>query len=197
MEIIRTFFQDALLLKPRVFGDQRGFFMESYNKNTMAGLGVTTEFVQDNHSLSKQKTLRGLHYQTHPGQAKLVRVTRGRVLDVFVDIRPQSPTLGKWDSVELSEENQYQLFLPVGFAHGFLTLSSEAEFLYKCSSVYNSQTEAGIRWDDPLLNIDWPCEEPLLSDRDRNNPGFDEYLAAINANSRFPGEGPAPVEGQS
>lgn len=130
------------------------------------------QFLQDNHSLSQQHTLRGLHYQRSPGQGKLVRCTRGRIWDVAVDLRPHSPTYGKWHGLELDSEQHQQFWIPPGFAHGFCVLSEVAEVQYKCTTTYNSQTEAGIAWDDPDLAISWPVERPILSERDQNNPLF-------------------------
>jgi dTDP-4-dehydrorhamnose 3,5-epimerase len=157
------------LLAPQVFEDHRGFFMESYNRRRLAELGIGDEFVQDNHSRSMRGVLRGLHYQIRQPQAKLVRVVRGRVFDVVVDIRRGSPTFGRWAGAELSEENRLQFFAPAGFAHGFLVLSEAAEFLYKCSEFYAADDERGLPWNDPDLAIGWPLDglEPVLSDRDR------------------------------
>ena len=156
------------LLAPDVYEDHRGFFMESYNRRTFASLDITDEFVQDNHSRSIRGVLRGLHYQLRQPQAKLVRATRGRVFDVVVDIRRGSPTFGRWVGAELSEDNRHQLYAPAGFAHGFLVLSENAEFQYKCSEFYSAADERGLPWDDPGLGIAWPLDEvvPVLSDRD-------------------------------
>lgn len=170
MRVIQTTLPGVLIVEPDVFEDARGFFFESYSQKKYAEYGITDTFVQDNHSLSVRGTLRGLHYQTAPGQAKLVRVARGSVLDVAVDIRWGSPTFGQWVGVELSAENKRQLYIPVGFAHGFCVTSEIAEFLYKCSSYYAPQLERGIAWDDPDLAIAWPVPDPVLSDRDRRHP---------------------------
>lgn len=170
MRAIETELPGVLIVEPDVFEDARGFFFESYSRKKYAALGIIDDFVQDNHSLSARGTLRGLHYQTAPGQAKLVRVTRGAVLDVAVDIRWGSPTFGRWVGVELSAENRRQLYIPVGFAHGFCVTSEVAEFLYKCSSYYAPTLERGIAWDDPDLAIVWPVADPVLSDRDRRHP---------------------------
>jgi len=158
------------LIAPEVHEDHRGFFMESYNRRRFAELGVTDEFVQDNHSRSVRGVLRGLHYQLGRPQAKLVRATRGRVFDVVVDIRRGSPTFGRWAGAELSEENQLQFYAPIGFAHGFLVLSETAEFQYKCSDFYSAADERGLPWDDPEIAIEWPLAglEPNLSERDCN-----------------------------
>ena len=157
------------LLAPTVIEDGRGFFMESYSRRDFAGLGISHEFVQDNHSRSTRGVLRGLHYQLAHAQAKLVRVTRGRVFDVVVDIRRGSPTFGRWAGAELSEDNHLCLFATEGFAHGFLVLSDIADFQYKCSDFYSALDERGLPWDDPEIGIDWPLDgrEPLLSERDR------------------------------
>jgi len=157
------------LLAPKVIADSRGFFMESYNRRDLSALGISHDFVQDNHSRSTRGVLRGLHYQLGHAQAKLVRVTRGRVFDVVVDIRRGSPTFARWAGVELSEDNRLCLFAEEGFAHGFLVLSEIADFQYKCSDFHSAEDERGLPWDDPEIGIDWPLDgiEPALSDRDR------------------------------
>lgn len=161
-----------LLVEPTVFPDDRGFFLESYNRGGFEAVGITCEFVQDNHSRSNRGILRGMHYQTQPGQAKLVRVSEGKIFDVAVDIRPESDTFGKWEGVELDSESHRQLFVPVGFAHGFCVLSEYADVLYKLSAPYDPTTEAGFRWDDAEIGIDWPVTEPVLSARDRSSESF-------------------------
>lgn len=168
--------KDIILVKPKVFGDNRGFFLESYKKSDFFANGITVEFNQDNHSKSAAHVLRGLHYQAKPyGQAKLVRCTKGRIYDVAVDIRPDSKTFGKYVKVELSEENKYMLFIPDGFAHGFVVLSKEAEILYKASGEYNSQADRGVLWNDKDINIDWGIDfEPILSDKDNVQPKLSE-----------------------
>jgi dTDP-4-dehydrorhamnose 3,5-epimerase len=173
MRVIETSLPEVLLLEPDIFGDSRGFFMETYHAKKFAELGITNVFIQDNHSLSKQGTLRGLHYQLDHPQAKLCRVVRGQVLDIAVDIRQGSPTFGQWVSAILSAENKRQIFIPRGFAHGFFVLSSEAEFLYKCDEVYVPNDQRGILWNDPEIGIDWQIarkSEVLLSDKDRALP---------------------------
>jgi dTDP-4-dehydrorhamnose 3,5-epimerase len=177
MEITKTPLAGLLILKPRLFQDDRGWFLESYNKQTFAIAGVADVFVQDNHSSSVRNTLRGLHFQTHPGQAKLIRCTSGSIWDVAVDIRPASATFGKHFGAELSAQDHSQLFIPVGFAHGFLVLSESAEVQYKCSNVYNAATESGIQWDDPELAVAWPLgsETPVVSERDKRNQSFEEF----------------------
>lgn len=170
MEVIQTPFQGVLVLKPKVHEDERGFFIESYSKRTLAEIGITTSFVQDNHSRSRHNTLRGMHYQSDPGQAKLLRVVSGEIWDVVVDLRRQSPTYGKWFAQTLSAENFLQLYVPVGFAHGFCVLSDSADLLYKCSSFYAPHAERGLAWDDPTIAIPWPIDDPVLSARDRTHP---------------------------
>lgn len=165
-----------LLVTPQVFRDGRGFFMESWRETLWSERGIGPTFVQDNHSASVGGTLRGLHYQTTPGQGKLVRCTAGKIWDVAVDLRPDSPTHGQWCGVELNAETHRQLWIPVGFAHGFCVLSESAEVQYKCTAVYNPATEAGIAWDDSDLAIAWPISSPLLSERDTRNPPFRKAL---------------------
>jgi dTDP-4-dehydrorhamnose 3,5-epimerase len=168
MQFIETSLKGAWLIKPKVFRDDRGFFLESYSEKVFAENGIDAKFVQDNHSLSVKKgVLRGLHFQLPPNeQAKLVRVTRGKVLDVIVDIRKNSPTFGKWESFELTSENFEMLFIPRGFAHAFLTLEDNTEFMYKVDGFYAPESDSGIIWNDPTLNIDWPIKNPMLSEKD-------------------------------
>ena len=170
MRVIPTALPGVLIIEPQVFADRRGFFLESYNLARYAEHGIDVAFVQDNHSRSTRGTLRGLHYQAPPGQAKLVRVTAGEVFDVAVDIRWGSPTYGHWVGVTLSAENHRQLYIPTGFAHGFCVVSESADFLYKVTSYYDPTAERGVAWDDPALGIEWPVEDPILSDRDRQHP---------------------------
>lgn len=156
-----------LIVEPRVFGDDRGFFLEAYKKTDFVSNGIDVEFMQDNHSLSSKWVLRGLHYQKPPfAQAKLVRVVQGTIWDVAVDIRKKSPTYKKWIAVELSGENRKMFFIPEGFAHGFIALTDEVQLMYKCSNEYSMQHDAGIIWNDPELAIKWPVANPLLSDKD-------------------------------
>lgn len=164
-----------LLLSPTIHRDARGFFLETYNEARYQEAGVHCKFIQDNHSKSVAGTLRGMHFQSQPGQAKLVRVVVGRIFDVAVDIRPDSPTFGKWTGVYLDAESHAQLFIPVGFAHGFCVISPVAEVLYKCSSLYDPKTETGFAWNDPDVGIVWPVTAPQLSGRDVAAPP----LAAI------------------
>jgi len=170
MRVIPTRLPDVKIIEPRVYPDERGFFFESYNQRAYTAQGLDDVFVQDNHSRSTRDTLRGLHYQVDPGQVKLVRVAVGAVWDVAVDVRFGSPTFGQWVGVELSAENRRQLYVPVGFAHGFCVLSDVAEFLYKVTTFYSPPDERGIAWDDPDLAISWPVAAPLLSPRDRQHP---------------------------
>lgn len=169
MNVIATPLEGLLLLEPRVFGDDRGFFYESFNARSFAELtGVQLPFVQDNHSRSAKGVLRGLHYQIQQAQGKLVRVTAGAVFDVAVDLRKSSPTFGRWYGVELSAENKRQLWIPPGFAHGFVVTSEHAEFLYKTTDYWAPAYERAIRWNDPAIGIDWPLDmEPLLSGKDQ------------------------------
>ena len=166
-----------LIIEPKVFGDNRGFFMESYNHAKFAEIGIDLTFVQDNHSRSARGVVRGLHYQINPGQDKLVRVIRGSVFDVVVDIRRKSPTFGRWEGFYLSEENRKQVFVPKGFAHGFCVTSEMAEFEYKCSEYYSPQDERGIIWNDPEIGVKWPVAEPILSQRDLKLPRFRDIAA--------------------
>lgn len=169
MQIQTTAIPDVLILEPTVFGDDRGFFYESFNQKRFAELtGITREFVQDNHSKSAKGVLRGLHYQIQQPQGKLVRVTAGEVFDVAVDLRKSSPTFGQWVGVVLSAVNKRQLWIPEGFAHGFVVTSESAEFLYKTTDYWTPEFERSILWNDPVLGIDWPLDgEPLLSGKDK------------------------------
>ena len=179
-EFIETEIKGVILIKPRVFGDSRGFFMETYKKSDFEKAGIDTDFVQDNHSKSIKGVLRGLHFQKEPfAQGKLVRCIRGKIFDVAVDIRKDSPTFGKWVGFELSEDNKLMLWIPKGFAHGFLTLSDEAEVIYKVSGgEYTPDYDAGIRWNDPDIGIKWPLDgEPILSEKDKKAPLLREVFS--------------------
>jgi len=179
MEFIQTEIPDVILVKPSVIKDHRGFFMESYHIEKFSMGGIDCTFVQDNHAKSIQNTLRGLHFQVNFPQAKLLRCLKGKVFDVAVDLRKNSPFYGKWVGEELSEENKYQLFIPEGFAHGYYVLSETAEITYKCSEVYHPEDEQGFRWDDPEIGIEWPETEPILSRKDQLLPflkDFDEVV---------------------
>jgi dTDP-4-dehydrorhamnose 3,5-epimerase len=169
LEIVETSLPGVLLIKPRVFQDSRGFFLETYRADALAAAGVDEVFIQDNHSRSLRGVLRGLHYQLKHPQAKLCRVARGEVLDVAVDIRVGSPHFGKWVSEVLSEANHHALYIPKGFAHGFAVLSETADFLYKCSDYYDAADDCGALWDDPALAINWGVLSPVLSDKDRRH----------------------------
>ncbi len=173
MELTLTAIPDVKIIKPDVFGDDRGYFFESFHVEKFAAFGITDPFMQDNESRSQKNVLRGLHYQLKPfAQGKLIRVIRGAVLDIAVDIRPNSPTFGKWVSMELTGENKWICWIPAGFAHGFVTLEDDTIFTYKCSAPYDKASEGSIRWNDPELNIDWGIPDPLLSDKDRVAPLF-------------------------
>ena len=176
MKITKTKLEGVVIIEPEVFGDNRGFFMESWNKKKMAEAGLDYDFVQDNHSKSTVKgTLRGIHFQKgDKAQAKLVRCVKGAVLDVAVDLRRNSPTFKQWVSVELSEENKKQLLIPRGFGHGFVTLTDDVEFLYKADNYYAPEADAGVRWNDPEIDVEWGVENPILSEKDRKNPFLKE-----------------------
>jgi len=179
MQVEATAIPGVLIITPRVFSDPRGFFFESYSRKRFQEHSIDTVFVQDNHSRSARGTLRGLHFQLPPvAQVKLIRVVRGAIWDVAVDIRAGSPTFGQWVGVELSAENYRQLYIPIGFAHGFCVLSDEAEVLYKTSDFYSPSHEKGIAWNDPALNVAWPVDEPILSARDQRAGSLADYLAA-------------------
>lgn len=174
MNLVRTFFDDVLILEPQVFGDARGFFMETWHRERYEGCGIDTAFVQDNLSFSVKNTLRGLHFQITRPQAKLVQAITGEIFDVVLDIRPGSPTFGKWAGVLLSGENRRQMFVPPGFAHGFCVLSESAHFLYKCSDIYVPEDEGGVLWADPDVGVEWPVEAPIVSDKDGRLPRLSE-----------------------
>ncbi|MCA1978458.1 MAG: dTDP-4-dehydrorhamnose 3,5-epimerase [Thiobacillus sp.] len=171
MKVTETSLPGVLLIEPKVFGDARGFFLESWNRRAFAEAGLNVEFVQDNHSRSSRGVLRGLHYQLNEPQGKLVRVTQGAVFDVAVDVRRSSRNFGRWTAHEISAENQHMLWIPPGFAHGFLVLSDTADFLYKTTTYYAPQWDRGIRWDDPDIGVRWPLQgAPLLSAKDQVQP---------------------------
>lgn len=174
MRVVKELLEGVILLEPDVFGDHRGFFMESYNCEKFKKLQIPVSFVQDNHSLSVEAgVLRGLHYQLSPkAQTKLVRVAAGAIYDVVVDIRPGSPTIGQWAGFILSAANKRQLLVPKGFAHGFCTLVANTEVLYKVDEYYSREFDRGIAWDDPELGIDWPVSQPILSEKDRAHPAL-------------------------
>ena len=169
MKIIQTNIEGLLIIEPAVFGDSRGYFFESYNESDYEKAGIRVKFIQDNESLSQKNVLRGLHLQLPPyGQAKLVRVNQGAVLDVAVDVRKNSPTYGKYFAAELNAANKRMMFIPEGFAHGFLTLEDNTIFIYKCSHFYNKASEACISWNDPAIGIEWNIKDPVLSQKDMN-----------------------------
>jgi dTDP-4-dehydrorhamnose 3,5-epimerase len=182
MERLPTRLDGLVLVAPRVHSDERGFFVETYRRSAWSDAGIDVDFIQDNHSRSRRGTLRGMHFQTAPGQAKLIRCARGRILDVVVDIRRSSPTFGEWEAAELDDEKMHQLFVPTGFAHGFCVLSDVADVAYMCSSYFDATTEAGIAYDDPDIGIEWPALDPIVSERDRSAP----RLAEVGAELLFP-----------
>ena len=171
MNVIKTKLKDCVIIEPKIFGDERGFFLETFQADRYSDLaGISLPFVQDNHSRSSKGVLRGLHFQKTKPQGKLVRVVRGEVYDVAVDIRQGSPTYGQWEAVILSEENKTQFWVPPGFAHGFVVLSKTADFEYKCTDYYDRSDEGSLLWNDPDLNIPWPIDNPKLSEKDANAP---------------------------
>lgn len=174
MEIIETSISDVLLLKPEIYRDERGFFLETYREEHLISKGLDVHFVQDNLSKSQKRTLRGLHYQIEHQQDKLIMVMQGRILDVAVDLRQGSPTFGEYTATELSAENKHQMFIPKGFAHGFSVLSEDALVYYKCSDYYYPDGERGVRWNDPDLAIDWKIRNPILSEKDQYQPKLSE-----------------------
>ena len=178
MHVIDTCISDVKIIQPKIFGDDRGFFLETYERNRYQELlNIDLEFVQDNHSRSSKGVLRGLHFQTKNPQGKLVRVVRGEVFDVAVDIRPESSTFGQWEGVLLSEENKSQFWVPPGLAHGFVVLSDIADFEYKCTDYYNPAYERCLIWNDSDINIEWPIEVPLLSEKDKKGKTFKELFS--------------------
>jgi dTDP-4-dehydrorhamnose 3,5-epimerase len=170
LNIRETTLPGVLLIEPKVFGDQRGFFMETYRLDAFRDAGITEPFVQDNHSRSARGVLRGLHYQEPNAQGKLVRCTRGAIFDVAVDIRRGSPTFGRWFGIELSDANKRMLWVPPGFAHGFCALEDESDLVYKCTTIYDPAADRAILWNDPEIGIEWPIEAPVLSMKDANAP---------------------------
>ena len=179
MQAAKAVLNGPVLIQPQVHGDARGFFQETYRRDLFPELGVDVEFVQDNHSRSGRGVLRGMHFQVGEGQAKLVRCARGAILDVVVDIRRGSPTFGKWESHELDDEQHHQLYVPVGFAHGFCVTSEVADVIYKCSSYYDPELERGIAYDDPDLGIEWPDLDLIVSERDRSAPRLAEIAEEL------------------
>jgi len=176
---LETGLDGLALIEPQVFGDDRGFFVETFSREAWRELGVEADFVQHNHSRSSKGTLRGLHFQTSPGQAKLLRCPRGKIFDVAVDLRRDSATFGQWEGYVLDDEKHHQLYVPVGFAHGFCVLSEVADVTYLVSSLYDPDTEAGILWNDPEVGVEWPVDDPLLSKRDIEAPTLGEVAADL------------------
>lgn len=181
MKLVETKLKDVYIIVPNIIGDHRGFFMESYNKKKFEALGLNFDLIQDNHSLSTEVgVIRGLHFQTAPkAQTKIVRVLTGAIYDVVVDLRKDSVTFGEWIGVHLSEENKYQLVVPKGFAHGFCTVAPNSQVLYKVDESYSPEHDSGILWNDPDLGIEWPTTEPILSDKDRNQPSFKDFAVQL------------------
>lgn len=174
MQVSELKLEGLKLIKPKVFRDERGFFLETFQKSLFDVIGIQESFQQDNHSFSLQNCIRGMHFQSIPGQAKLIRVPVGRIFDVAVDIRPDSATFGQWEGVVLDDQDHHQLYIPVGFAHGFCVLSPEAHVMYKVSSPYDARHEKGFRWNDPDVGISWPVTDPIVSERDLSAPLFKE-----------------------
>jgi dTDP-4-dehydrorhamnose 3,5-epimerase len=179
MEIIKTSIPEVIVFIPPIFTDSRGYFLETYQQQKYAKAGISKPFVQDNQSYSTKNVLRGLHFQLRHPQAKLVRVTQGTVFDVAIDIRKKSPTFGKWHGEILSAENKKQMYVPENFAHGFCVLSDSAEFVYKCTDFYVPGDESGLIWNDPQLGIDWPIDQPILSDKDAALPSLADVLELL------------------
>jgi dTDP-4-dehydrorhamnose 3,5-epimerase len=179
MERLETTLEGPILVRPTVHGDARGFFHESYRREVYAGLGIPEEFVQDNHSRSGRGIVRGMHFQVGAGMAKLVRCSRGAILDVVVDLRRGSPTFGRWEAFELDDSNLHQLYCPIGFAHGFCVTSDSADVIYKCDAYYDESIERGIKYDDPEIGIEWPDIELIPSERDATAPRLSEIAAEL------------------
>jgi dTDP-4-dehydrorhamnose 3,5-epimerase len=176
---LETQLDGVVLIEPEVHGDERGFLVETFRDESWREMGIEVDFVQENHSRSGRGILRGLHFQTEPGQAKLVRCLRGTIWDVAVDLRRDSPNYRRWEGHQLDDERHRQLFVPAGFGHGFCVLSEQADVAYKLSSYYDPATEAGIAWDDPDVGVEWPISEPVLSDRDRGGPRLAEIADSL------------------
>lgn len=179
MNVIKTKIKDLLIIEPKVFGDDRGFFYETFQKERYRAVGIDVDFVQDNRSRSTKGVLRGLHFQKTKPQGKLVTVTDGEVFDVAVDLRPDSETFGQHEAIILTGSNKRQFYVPPGFAHGFCVLSDTADFQYKCTDYYDLSDECGLLWNDPVLQIQWPLSNPLLSDKDMNQPMFSQIKDQI------------------
>ena len=179
MKLVPTALDGVMILEPRVFRDERGFFLETFNAGALAGTPLETTFVQDNHSRSTKGVLRGLHYQLKNPQGKLVRVIRGSIFDVAVDIRVGSPNFGRWTGVQLDDENLRSLWIPPGFAHGFCVLSDEVDVVYKCTTLYDAADDRGVAWNDSRIGIDWPVSDPVISEKDRKWVGLSETRADL------------------
>lgn len=179
MKVIETSLPGVLVLEPKKFGDTRGFFLEAYREDSLAAAGITERFVQDNHSRSGKGVLRGLHYQLSQPQGKLVRVSRGEVFDVAVDVRQGSPNFGQWYGANLDEESMRMMYVPPGFAHGFLVLSEVADFIYKCTDYYHPQSEQSIAWNDREIGIEWPTMDVILSDKDVSSPALSQQSTEL------------------
>jgi dTDP-4-dehydrorhamnose 3,5-epimerase len=181
MEVTKTNFDGLLIMQPKVFQDDRGYFFEYFRKDVLNNFGVDLEFVQSNESQSQKNVLRGLHFQNPPfEQGKLIRVVKGAVMDVAVDIRKSSPNYGKWFAYEINEINKTILWIPPGFAHGFLTLADNTIFQYECTNYYHKDSEGSIRWNDPTINIDWKISDPIISDKDKFAPLFKDFVSRFN-----------------
>lgn len=180
-DVESQYFEAVAVLVPRIYHDNRGYFMETYREDQFGELGLPSHFVQDNHSCSKRGVIRGLHFQWDPPMGKLMRVTRGAAFLVAVDLRLDSPTLGKWVGVEASAENRKQVWAPASFARGFCALSDDAEVQYKCTGTYNAKAESAIRWDDPEIGIQWPVQTPLISEKDRSAQTLKQWLTSPDA----------------
>ena len=185
MEYKKLAIPEVVLMAPKVFGDERGFFMETFRQSEFEKYCGNYQFVQDNHSKSKKGVLRGLHFQTKNVQGKLVRVTRGAVYDVAVDLRTNSPTFGEWHGILLTEKNKIMFYVPEGFAHGFLTLEDDTEFLYKCTNLYSPEHDSGLRWDDPTINIDWKFEEFNITEEDLTISDKDKVQQLFDKNNIY------------
>lgn len=170
MKVTKTTLPGVMLLEPNVFGDQRGFFLETYRRDTLQDAGIDVTFIQDNHSRSTKGVIRGLHYQLTQPQGKLVRVTHGEIFDVAVDVREGSPNFGEWYGTTLNDKNMRMMYIPPGFAHGFMVLSNSVDFIYKCTDYYHPESEQGVLWNDPKIGIKWPTMDINLSDKDKTNP---------------------------
>ena len=179
MKVRETTLPGVLVVEPRVFGDDRGFFLETFSTRALQGSGIPESFVQDNHSRSSRGVIRGLHYQLADPQGKLVHVARGRIFDVAVDIRVGSPNFGRWFGLELNDENLFSLWIPPGFAHGFCSLSDVADVIYKCTSLYDAADDRGVAWNDARIGIEWPVEDPVVSPKDARHEGLSESRADL------------------